>query len=76
MSELTEDRVREIVREEIAAAKEASRAELHASLRSWREKRAAAAAVQPPAEGDEPPARRAADDDDRDGRGSQVESTT
>lgn len=73
MSEMTEDRVREIVNEEMDRRKAEARTRLNdglAQLRTMRER-----AAQTPAQGEEPPARRAAGDD-RDGRGSADESTT
>ncbi|MGW4718323.1 hypothetical protein [Nocardia sp. NPDC004260] len=45
MSELTEDRVREIFREEFDRRREENRAQLNESLQAWREKRAQRAAA-------------------------------
>ncbi|WP_280246770.1 hypothetical protein [Nocardia abscessus] len=45
MSELTEDRVREIFREEFDRRREENRAQLNESLHAWREKRAQRAAA-------------------------------
>lgn len=75
MSEpVTEDRVREIVREEMDRRRAETREQMHNSLRTWREKRLAAAA-ETPVPGEVAPAHRAAVAD-RDGRGSADDPTT
>ncbi|MBF6298278.1 hypothetical protein IU459_12070 [Nocardia amamiensis] len=73
MSELTEDRVREIVCEELDQRKATTRARLNDQLAKWRADRERAA--QTPTLGEVTPARRD-DSTDRDGRGPAEESTT